>query len=160
MRMSQAHGTEASVIRAFIGNSLHRRNWALRTLHTALLADKPDARLGILGLAYKEDTHSVKNSPSLALIKQLTPWPVQVYDPVVPAAAARHPAVTAAGSALDAARGADALVLMTPWAEFRSLESAAVARAMRGRLVLDPFRVLDGRAARDAGLDYRTLGVI
>ncbi len=159
IRMSEGHGTEAGLVRAFARNSAHRRNWALRTLHTALLADKPDARLGVLGLTYKEDTHSVKNSPALALIRQLAPWPVQVYDPVVQASAARHPAVTGAHSALEAARDVDALVVMTPWAEFRSLDPAALAGAMRGRLVLDPFRVLDGRAALAARLDYRTLGV-
>jgi UDPglucose 6-dehydrogenase len=159
IRMSEGHGTEASVIRAFAGNSAHRRNWALRTLHRALLADTRDARLGILGLAYKENTHSVKNSPSLALLRHLTPWPVRVYDPVVPASAAPHPAATGATSALDAAEGADAVVVMTPWAEFSSIDAKSLARAMRGRLVLDPFRVLDGRAARAAGLDYRTLGV-
>jgi UDPglucose 6-dehydrogenase len=159
LRLSESYGTEATLIRAFRDNSAHRQGWALRTLHTALLADKVDARVAVLGLTYKENTHSVKNSPSLALIRQLAPWPVQVYDPVAPASVAVHPAVTGAASALEAARGADALVIMAPWAEFRSIAPAALAEAMRGRLVLDPFRALDGRAAREAGLDYRTLGV-
>jgi UDPglucose 6-dehydrogenase len=48
---------------------------------------------------------------------------------------------------------------MTPWSEFRSLAPADLARAMRGRLVLDPYRVLDRKAASAAGLDHRTLGV-
>ena len=48
---------------------------------------------------------------------------------------------------------------MTPWAEFRQLAPATLAEHMRGRLVLDPYRVLDGRAAAAAGLDWHTLGV-
>ena len=60
---------------------------------------------------------------------------------------------------VDGATGADALVIMTPWPEFRSLSCADIAKAMGGRLVLDPYRVLDPSAARAAGLDYRTLGV-
>ena len=158
IRLSESHGTEANVIRAFAGNSAHRRSWVLRTLHTMLLADRPDARIGVLGLAYKENTHSVKNSPSVALIHHLGPWMVQAYDPVVQSVDGLDE-VKHAESALDAARGVDALAIMTPWAEFRTLNAAALAAAMRGRVVLDPFRVLDGRAAQAAGLQYRTLGV-
>lgn len=159
VRLSEAHGTDACVIRAFAANSAHRKDWAIRALHAALLADAPDARIGVLGLAYKENTHSVKNSPSLALIRLLALWRVQVYDPVVDASVVPYRAVHRARSALEAATGVDALAIMTPWPEFRSLEPRALAGVMRGRLVLDPFRVLDRQAARAEGLDHRTLGV-
>ncbi len=159
LRFSEEHGTEAGVIASFVANSAHRKDWALRTLHEAVLAKAPDATIAVLGLAYKENTHSVKNSPSLALIRQLGPWRLKVFDPVVPASAAPHPAAVGAKSALEAVENADALAIMTPWPQFRELSCAAIARAMRGKLVLDPYRVLDGAAARKAGLDYRTLGV-
>lgn len=159
LRFSEEYGTEAGLMHAFIANSRHRRDWALRVLHEALLARAPDAVLGILGLAYKENTHSIKNSPSIALIRHLTPWKLRTFDPVVPAEQAPHPAATGASTALDAAKNVDALVIMTPWPEFRSLSCEALAKAMRGKLVLDPYRVLDPAKARAAGLDYRTLGV-
>ena len=47
---------------------------------------------------------------------------------------------------------------MTPWPDFRDLKPADLARAMAGRTVLDPYRVLDARAVAAAGLDYFTLG--
>ncbi|MEA2876288.1 MAG: UDPglucose 6-dehydrogenase [Hyphomicrobiales bacterium] len=159
LRFSEEYGTEAGVIASFVANSAHRKDWALRTLHEAVLAKAPDATIAVLGLAYKENTHSVKNSPSLALIRQLGPWRLKVFDPVVPASAAPHPAAVGAKSALEAVENADALAIMTPWPQFRELSCAAIAGAMRGKLVLDPYRVLDGAAARKAGLDYRTLGV-
>lgn len=159
LRFSTEYGTEAGVIAAFVANSAHRKDWVLRTLHEKVLATTPKARLGILGLAYKENTHSVKNSPSLALIRHLGPWPLRVFDPVVSASVAEHPAVTGAKSALEAAQGVDALAIMTPWPEFRTLNCVDLAKTMRGRLLLDPYRVLDARAARAAGLDYLTLGV-
>lgn len=158
LRLSAEAGSEAGTIAAFLANSRHRRDWALRTLHTEVLATRPAALLGVLGLAYKENTHSTKNSPSLALIEHLTPWRLRVYDPVVPPSALAHPSVTPAGSALDAARGVDALVIMTPWPAFRELKPVDLAATMAGRAVLDPYRVLDGRAAAAAGLDYFTLG--
>jgi UDPglucose 6-dehydrogenase len=159
LRLSEATGSEASVIDSFVRNSRHRRDWALRLVHREVLVRKPDPTFGVLGLAYKENTHSTKNSPSLSLIENLKPWPVRVYDPVVPASAAPHPAVTAAASAFEAARGSDALLIMTPWPEFRTLVPSELAAAMAGKTVIDPFQVLDPAAVRAAGLTHFTLGV-
>ena len=155
-RLSRETGSEASVIHAFVANSRHRRDWAARVLHDEVR--KADALIGILGLAYKENTHSTKNSPSLALISTLAPWRLKVYDPVVPASAANHPRAEGAASALAAAEGVDALAIMTPWPAFREVKPDDLARVMAGRAVLDPYRMLDGRAAAAAGLDYFTLG--
>jgi UDPglucose 6-dehydrogenase len=157
-RLSEAAGSEASVITAFVENSRVRRDWVLRLIHREILPQKADPTFGILGLAYKENTHSTKNSPSLALIADLQPWSIRVYDPAVPAAAVRHPAVIAASSAVEAARGADALLIMTPWPEFRTLSPASLTAVMRGRAIVDPFRILDPAALRAAGFSYFTLG--
>jgi UDPglucose 6-dehydrogenase len=157
--LSEATGCEASVISAFAANSRHRRDWASRVLHSEVLASKPDALIGVLGLAYKENTHSIKNSPSLSLISTLGPWRLKLYDPVVPASVAGHPRAEGVASALAAAEGVDALAIMTPWPAFRVLKAADLARVMSGRTVLDPYRVLDGRAVVAAGLDYLTLGM-
>jgi UDPglucose 6-dehydrogenase len=157
-RLSDETGTDSGVVRAWIANSRYRKDWALRTLHAEVLAHTANPTLAVLGLAYKEDTHSTKNSPSLALLTQLAPFDIRVYDPVVPASAAPH-AVTAAKDSLDACAGADALLIMTPWKEFRALDSAAIAKTLRGRIVIDPYRVLDGAKVRAAGLRHLTLGV-
>ena len=159
IRFSEEYGTDAAVIRAFVHNSRYRKDWAIRTLHETVLWRGAEVRLGVLGLAYKENTHSVKNSPSLALIRLLHPWHVRVYDPVVKSEVADHPNVTGAQDALDAASGVDALAIMTPWPEFKKLSPADLAKTMRGKTILDPFRVLDPKTAEAAGLDYRTLGV-
>jgi UDPglucose 6-dehydrogenase len=157
-RLSETVGSDAGVIRAFVANSRHRRDWAVRTLHAEVLVRKPDAVIGILGLAYKENTHSTKNSPSLALIATLHPWRIKVFDPFVPAAAAAHPQATGTATGLAAAEGVDALAIMTPWPEFRALKPADLARVMAGRTVLDPYRVLDPAAVSAAGLTHLTLG--
>ena len=159
LRFSEATGSEAGLVESFMQNSRHRRDWALRTLHEQVLVENSKAVIGVLGLAYKENTHSTKNSPSLALIAQLKPWRLRVHDPVVPASAAAHPDVTGCVSALEVAKGSDALVVMTPWPVFRDLKADQLARAMAGRTVIDPYHVLDGKAVAAAGLDYFTLGV-
>jgi UDPglucose 6-dehydrogenase len=158
LRLAEATGSEASVIAAFVENSRVRRDWVLRLIHREVLPRKGDPTFGILGLAYKENTHSTKNSPSLALIADLQSWSIRVYDPAVSASAVSHPAAAAAPSALEAARGSDALLIMTPWPEFRTLSPADLAAVMRGRVIADPFRVLEPTALRAAGFSYFTLG--
>jgi UDPglucose 6-dehydrogenase len=151
-------GSDAGVVAAFVADSKRRKDWALRTLHRELLSRKPDAVLGILGLAYKENTHSIKNSPSLALIEQLGDWRLKLYDPAVPASAVRHSRAEGVAAALDVADGVDGLVVMTPWPAFRQLSAAELARRMRGRIVIDPYHVIDATAAVAAGLRHHALG--
>lgn len=158
MDLATRVGSDAGVVASFVRNSARRRDWALRTLHAEALAGRPDAVITVLGLAYKENTHSTKNSPSLALIEHLGGWRLRVHDPVVSVSAITHPAATGFRSPVEAAQGADAVALMTPWPEYREVKPADLAAAMRGRTVIDPYRVLDGRAVAAAGLDYFTLG--
>jgi UDPglucose 6-dehydrogenase len=157
--LANAHGNDAGVVRAWIANSRHRRDWTLQTLHGAVLSKAEDPVIAVLGLAYKQDTGSTKNSPSLALLAHLAPFRVRVFDPVVPASAVPHPRCLAATSELDACEGADALAIMTPWAQFGKIDPAQLARRLRGRLVLDPYAVLKAAACRAAGIEYHTLGM-
>jgi UDPglucose 6-dehydrogenase len=154
--LADAEGTDAGVVRAWIANSTRRKDWTWQVLNETVLAKKPDARIAILGLAYKENTHSTKNSPAIALLDRLRGRMVAVHDPVVSAAVV--PWARAASDPLDTARDADVLVIATPWPQYHSLAAAELARIMRGRTILDPYRVLDGKAFAAAGFVYLTLG--
>ena len=158
LRFAEATGSEAGLIKSFVANSRHRCDWVLHTLHHEVLAGNPKSVLGVLGLAYKENTHSTKNSPSLALIKQLGGWQLRVHDPVVPTSVANHPDAIGCSSAMETARGVDALVVMTPWSAYRELKPHELARVMAGQTIIDPYRVLNGAMVVAAGLDYLTLG--
>jgi UDPglucose 6-dehydrogenase len=158
MRLGAAHGTDTGIVKAWVENSQWRKGWAARTLRSRVLDANPSARVAVLGLAYKQDTHSTKNSPSLALLAELGGVSVVVHDPVVPAGAAPI-AVEAADGPMAAVRGAHVLCIMTPWAPYKALDPKDIADAMAGRTVLDPYRVLDEAASLAAGLDYVTLGV-
>jgi UDPglucose 6-dehydrogenase len=157
-RLSEAHGTEAGLIAAWLRNSRYRRDWPLRQLQARVLSPIADPLIGVLGVTYKENTHSIKNSPAVALIRELATARLCVFDPAVRASAEWHPRMTLAEDALAACAGADALVIMTPWPQFRSLEPAAIAGRLRGRVVVDPFSVLDRAAATAAGLEHVVLG--
>jgi UDPglucose 6-dehydrogenase len=157
LALAERHGTDGGIVAAWVANSRHRRDWVWRTLEQCVLSGNPRARIAVLGLAYKENTRSTKNSPALALLERLHGLDVVAYDPVVTAAEAGVACAQATG-ALEAAQGADALCVMTPWDAFRRLAPAELARRMRGRAVLDPYPVMEPAAARAAGLEYLTLG--
>ena len=157
LQIGEAKKTDVGVIRAWLANSAHRKDWTWQVLQRDVLAAHPAAAIGVLGLAYKENTHSTKNSPSLALLEHLRGNAVTVHDPVVPATAA--PWTKAAADPMAAASGADVLVIATPWPQYRELRPAELAGVMKGRVVLDPYRVLDGQACAAAGLTYHTLGM-
>ncbi len=157
-RLAEGSGSDAGTARAWVANSRYRRRWPLRLLHEKVLSRDRDAAIAVLGLAYKEETASTKNSPALALLADLGPFAVRVYDPAVAASPEWHPNLVQAPSALEACEGAQAVAIMTPWREFRDLDPRALARRMAGTTVLDPYRMLDAAGCRAAGLDYATLG--
>jgi UDPglucose 6-dehydrogenase len=84
---------------------------------------------------------------------------VSAYDPVAETEArALMPGLEFADSALGALDGADAVVLVTEWTEFKDLDWAEVARRMSGTLVVDGRNALDADAIRGAGLVYEGIG--
>lgn len=157
LRFTKRYETDGGVVAAFVANSRHRRDWAMQTLRRFVLNQRPDANVAILGLTYKENTHSLKNSPAISLVNALAPSPLTAYDPAA-ASDAGGPHVTRKATAVDATNGADVLAIMTPWPEFRSITTQQLKKRMRGHVVLDPYRLLDGKALMAAGFTYATLG--
>lgn len=157
INLADEHETDGGVVRAWRANSQHRKDWPFRALTKLVLRQAPDAKVGVLGLTYKENTNSTKNSPAIELLKHLGGRAVQAFDPAAPAAI---PGVTIqrVSSALDAARDADVLLVMTPWPEFKSISPAELAEAMRGRVVIDPYKLLDGDELVELGFTYAALG--
>ena len=158
LAFTERYKTDGCVVSAFVANSQHRRDWALRTLHRLILDERPNANIALLGLTYKENTHSLKNSQALSLVNALAPRPLTAYDPVASLDACGAQ-VTRKAKALDAISGADVLVVMTPWTEFRTITAEQLKERMLGRIVLDPYRVFDGQALIAAGFTYASLGV-
>ncbi|MGA2138778.1 MAG: nucleotide sugar dehydrogenase [Verrucomicrobiia bacterium] len=153
--LAEQHGTDVGIVSAWLTNSWYRRDWVLRWLHEAVLSKTDRPVIAVWGLAYKQDTASTKNSPALALLESLGQFPVYAYDPQAKAAVT---GVTQCPTALDACEGATALVVMTPWREFSSYSAAQIRERMPGRVVIDPFGMLDGRALITEGFSYYRLG--
>lgn len=145
----------SSIARA---NDVHQAEIA-RTIAARLPSGPENARIALLGLAFKANTGDIRNSPALALARELRSLGANVvgYDPVaeLPSSALDLEAVP---TVVNATTGADAVVVVTEWSEFADLDWPTLARAMRGRLVYDTRRIVDAGAVRAAGLDYAGLG--
>jgi UDPglucose 6-dehydrogenase len=122
------------------------------------LDKNPDAVIAIWGLAYKENTHSTKNSPALATIAKLPDARLKLHDPLVSPKAVQHAHAQGYATPQEAISGADALLILTPWDDYKNVEPASMAAAMKGNIVLDPYGVLNPKAAVNAGLELYTLG--
>ncbi len=118
-------------------------------------------RVAVWGAAFKPDSDDVRDSPALDIAGRLhlRGARVTVYDPKAAAtAAARFPTLSYASSAVEAAEGAELLLHLTEWPEFREVPPAVVGEVMASRRLLDGRNLLDLAAWRDAGFEARGLG--
>jgi UDPglucose 6-dehydrogenase len=118
-------------------------------------------RVALLGLAFKPNTDDMREATSLVLAARLQAAGAEVvgYDPIAEDEARKlmH-GVEFADDAISCVQDADAIVLVTEWDVFRSLDWSQVAAAMRGTTVIDGRNALDAEAVRAAGLAYEGIG--
>ena len=114
------------------------------------------------GLAFKPETDDMREAPSLVLIDLLLKAgaTVKVYDPVAMTECRRRlgDKVTYAHNMYEATEGADALMLVTEWKEFRIPNTDSLLGKMHGRLILDGRNILDAEELRTAGFEYHCIG--
>ncbi|NHC43857.1 UDP-glucose dehydrogenase family protein [Motilibacter aurantiacus] len=119
------------------------------------------ACVAVLGAAFKPDSDDVRDSPALnvAASLQLQGAQVAVYDPKANANARRtFPTLRYVDSVTEAARGADVVLHLTEWREFRELDPAELGKIVEQRNIVDGRNALDVTAWRAAGWHYRALG--
>ncbi len=127
-------------------------------------ADLKGVAIALWGLAFKPGTDDMREAPSQVVVRELVRRgaTVAAYDPVATDEARRVLAglegLTFANSAMDALKGADALVIVTEWKEFRSVELETMRQAMRRAIIVDGRNIIDPEAAAAAGFDYCGIG--
>src|SRR3954469_8229595 len=118
-------------------------------------------RIGLLGLAFKPNTDDMREATSLVLSARLQAAGAHVvaYDPIAAEEAEKLiTGVDFVGGPLEVAAGADAVVLVTEWDEFKDLDWSQIAAEMTGTLLIDGRNALDSAAVRAAGLTYEGVG--
>ena len=160
-RTAQDAGAPVRLVETTIAvNEARKAQMADRII--AALGDSPAGkRVAVLGVTFKPETDDMRDAPSLVILPRLVAAGVQVvaFDPQPAHARQALPAaVEFAGSAMVAAQGADALVVLTEWNEFRALPPDRLKSAMKGGIVLDLRNVWDPAAMRAAGFTYSSIG--
>jgi UDPglucose 6-dehydrogenase len=118
-------------------------------------------RVAVLGATFKPDSDDVRDSPALNVAGQihLQGGQVTVFDPKGMDNARRvFPTLGYADSALEAVRGADVVLHLTEWQEFRELDPAELGEVVGSRVILDGRNALDPELWRRAGWTYRAMG--
>jgi UDPglucose 6-dehydrogenase len=118
-------------------------------------------RVAVLGAAFKPNSDDIRDSPALDVAASIQKQgaAVTLYDPAAMAnARLKHPELGYRDSALDAARGADLVLHLTEWAEFREMDPAVLGEVVSDKRIVDGRNALDPQAWRAAGWTYRALG--
>jgi UDPglucose 6-dehydrogenase len=138
-----------------------RRARAIDLGRELLDGDYAGKRVCVWGAAFKPNSDDIRDSPALdvAAAAQKLGAAVIVYDPEAMENAKRtHPQLAMASSALEAARNADVLLLLTEWSEFRETDPAMLASVVAAPRIVDGRNALDPATWRAAGWTYRALG--
>ena len=118
--------------------------------------------IGILGLTFKPETDDMREAPSIPIVWRLADdgATVRAFDPegMSQARPLLPTNVEFCNLAMDAARDADALVVVTEWNEFRAVSPARLRSVMRGDVIVDLRNIFDPRAMRAVGFDYHGIG--
>ena len=160
LQTAEAVGVEQRIVGTTVAVNDDRKMQMVERVERALgkLAGK---RIGILGLAFKPNTDDMREAPSIPIVHGLIERGATVvaFDPVAREQAEKVlTGVEFADDAYAAAEGADALVIVTEWDEFRALDLDRIAAMLRGKVLVDLRNVYDRSEAEAAGLSYYGIG--
>lgn len=157
------HGVEFTVLKAVRAtNEVQKKAVAAKVKRH--FTDLTGKTIAVWGLAFKPQTDDVRETPSLKIVSELASWGAKVvaHDPVAKKtftkALGNHANVSYAEEAYDALKGADALVLVTEWSEYRRPNWKKVAELMRGKAIFDLRNQYDGAALMALGFHYECVG--
>ncbi|MEH2408010.1 UDP-glucose dehydrogenase family protein [Nostoc sp.] len=155
------YGYEAQLMKAAVTVNERQRLIALEKLQQVLKILKGKT-VGLLGLTFKPDTDDLRDAPALILIEQLNRLgaKVKAYDPIISQTGMRHglSGVLVETDAERLADGCDALVLVTEWQQFSTLDYVKMAKLMAHPVIIDGRNFLDPEAMVRAGFQYVGVG--
>jgi UDPglucose 6-dehydrogenase len=161
LQTADAAGVDQRIVRTTVQVNDDRKAHMVERVATALDGDLKGKRIAVLGLAFKPNTDDMREAPAIPLVNGLVERGAQVsaVDPVAREQAEKiFKGIEFAPDAYAAAAGADALVIVTEWDEFRALDLEKIAGSLRGKVLVDLRNVYDRDEAEEAGLTYFGIG--
>lgn len=158
--MAQTHGMHPQLLTSVMEiNEFQRRHVTLK-LHD-LIGDVKGKTIGLLGLAFKENTDDIRESPALSIAQHLLSQGARVkaYDPEAMENSKRAvPQIEMCPDPYQVAEGVDALVVVTPWNEFKQLDMRRVRDSMKQPVMVDGRNMYEPDTMKNLGFTYRGVG--
>ena len=154
-------GVEQQIVATVVKVNDERKEAMADRVVRALGGSVEGKSIGVLGLAFKPNTDDMREAPSIPLVEHLVGQGAKVtaFDPVAREQAEQLlKGIDYAANAESAAAGADAVVVVTEWDEFRALDLDTLKARMRGRVLVDLRNVWDPQEAERAGFIYVGVG--
>src|SRR5882757_10042299 len=161
VKIAQDHDVQLRIVEAVLGVNDIRKRAMARKVSNAAGGSLRGKTVAVLGLTFKPNTDDMREAPSIPLIAALQDMgaKVRVYDPVGMEAARRElPDIEYCEDAYDCARGADALVIVTEWAQFRALDLKRLKREMAQPVVVDLRNIYRPEDMAAYGFIYESVG--
>jgi UDPglucose 6-dehydrogenase len=160
--VAREYGYDFKLLEDVMAINVEQRRRFVRKVRRALWTLK-GKRLGVLGLAFKNGTDDIRESPAIAVINDLIAEGCRVvaYDPAANARAAEVlPAdkVDFVNDPYAVAKAADALLVLTEWSEFRSLDMTRIHDSLRYPIVIDGRNLFDPAKMQQLGFIYLSVG--
>jgi UDPglucose 6-dehydrogenase len=161
LRTAEDVGIKQRIVSTVVEVNDRRKEAMADRVRDAMGGNVEGKQIAVLGLTFKPNTDDMRDAPSVPLINGLLAGGAKVtaFDPVGrEQAEPLLPGVSFVKSAEEAADGADAVVIVTEWDEFRALDLGEMAGRMRGNMLVDLRNIYDKADAEEAGLAYRGIG--
>jgi UDPglucose 6-dehydrogenase len=162
LHTAQSYGCDFPLLAATIETNEQQPKRFIAKIHDALGGDDLKGKtVGILGLAFKANTDDMREAKSLDVIADLlaSGATVKAYDPIaMENTKSVFPHITYGANAYEVATGADALVIVTEWNEFKNLNFERISSLMERPLILDGRNLYDPERLRRLGFEYHSIG--
>lgn len=160
LKIAEEHGVDLGIVRGAIAANENQKHIAFEKIKTAM-GDLKGKVIAILGISFKPNTDDIRDAPSIYIIERLLKEGARVmaYDPVAMDNARQIlPGVAFCEDAYDAAKGADALVIVTEWNQFRNLDMKRIKGLVAQPLFFDFRNIYEPEKVRALGFKYFATG--
>jgi UDPglucose 6-dehydrogenase len=158
---AESLGVHFELVRAVVSTNERQPLISLEKVRKAVGGSFEGKTMAVLGLAFKGNTDDLRDSKAIDIIRALKAGgaTVRAYDPVaMPGAAEILPDVTFCKNAYEAADGAEALLVVTEWNEFKLLNFGRLASHLSGNIVFDGRNLYDPKRVESYGFTYIGVG--
>ena len=162
IRMAQEHGVSSRIVESVVEVNASQKARMVSKVKEALGGSVADKNIAVLGLTFKPETDDMRDAPSLAILPALADRGANIiaHDPEGMEEAKHHlpAAITYAASIDEAVKGADAIILMTEWNQYRGLDLEKLKSQMSGNVFVDLRNVYERGLMEKHGLAYTCVG--